>query len=184
MLMINFQGKPIDKDASAVDISPAVKVVYLNDDVAGEFDLLNCRDVYESTELNQGTTDCPRAQNGALSNRLYAIYDKVALNIATFQCPPSLEDRGAYPDILVTVNFTLLTIATNTTGKTRWNSVQVLLGRTDDTIDVARRTAATTLIPGMNLVGIADRQIRQVSTNPSAAALGVFDVRTCLYFCC
>jgi hypothetical protein len=149
-------GKPIDKDASAVDISPAVKVVYLNDDVAS-------------------TTDCPRAQNGALGNRLYAIYDKVALNIATFQCPPSLEDRGAYPDILVTVNFTLLTIATNTTGKTRWNSVQVLLGRTDDTIDVARRTAATTLIPGMNLVGIADRQIRQVSTNPSAAALGVFD---------
>ena len=51
MLMVNFQGKPLDKDASAADISPAVKVVYLNEDVASEFDLLNCRDVYESTEL-------------------------------------------------------------------------------------------------------------------------------------
>lgn len=117
-----------------------------------------------------------------MSNRLSAIYDQVALAVETFQCPPNAEDRGAYPDILVTVDFNLLSIATNTTGRTRWNSVQVLLGRTSDTIDVTRRTAATTLIPGMNLVGIADRQIRQLSTSPSAAALGVLDVRTYLIF--
>lgn len=52
VLIINFQGKPINKDSPAVDISPAVKVVYLNDDLAGGFDLLNFGDVYgEYTEL-------------------------------------------------------------------------------------------------------------------------------------
>lgn len=113
---------------------------------------------------------------------MYAIYDEVALAIATFQCPPNAEDRGVYRDILVIVDFKVLNVTTNATGKTRLNSVQVMLGRTRDTRDIVRRTAATTLIPGINLLGIAERQIRQLSTNPAAAALGVFDVSTREYF--
>ncbi len=62
------------------------------------------------------------------------------------------------------------------------NSVQVMLGLTRDTNKVVKNTIPTTLIPGVNLVGIADVfRIRQTYVKPEVSGFGLFDVsRLCI----
>ena len=86
------------------------------------------------------------------------------------------EDPGEYPDILVTVNFTMLNIAADLAVETRWNSVQVFLGSTYDPYETVRRTPPTSLIPGVNLIGFGQLQLRQQFLDPRMSAFGVFDV--------
>ncbi len=58
------------------------------------------------------------------------------------------------------------------------NSVQVLVGLINDTEKVVKNTTPTTLLPGVNLVGIADVfRIRQTYVQPGVSAFGLFDVR-------
>jgi len=102
---------------------------------------------------------------------------KVALDLIAFQCPLQRADQGTYPDILVTVNFTMLNITADLAARTRWNSVQIFLGRTRDPFEVVRRTPPTSLIPGVNLIGFGQRQYRQQFSDPTMSAFGLFDVR-------
>ena len=70
----------------------------------------------------------------------------------------------------------MLNITANLADTTRWNSVQVFLGRTYDPVEIIRRTPSTSLIPGVNLIGFGQRQLRQQFTDPTMSALGLFDV--------
>jgi len=81
------------------------------------------------------------------------------------------------PDILVVVNFTALNISADSMANRGTNSVQVMLGLTGDIDKVVRNTTPTTLIPGVNLVGIADVfRIRQTYVKPEVSAFGLFNV--------
>jgi hypothetical protein len=81
------------------------------------------------------------------------------------------------PDILVVVDFTVLNISADSMANRGTNSVQVMLGLTRDTNKVVRNTIPTTLIPGVNLVGIADVfRIRQTYVKPEVSAFGLFQV--------
>jgi hypothetical protein len=82
------------------------------------------------------------------------------------------------PDILVVVDFKALNIRAGSMINRLVNSVQVLVGLTNDTEKVIKNTTPTTLLPGVNLVGIADVfRIRQTYVQPGVSAFGVFDVR-------
>jgi hypothetical protein len=75
------------------------------------------------------------------------------------------------------VNFTKLNIAFNDSIRyVPRNSVQVLLGLTNDTNNVIVRTSPTTLVPGMNIVGMANLLIRQQFAKAMFATFGLFDV--------
>src|SRR6266545_1261500 len=105
-------------------------------------------------------------------------HDVVALDIITFLCPLQPTQKWKYysEDILVTVNFTMLNITANLAAGTRWNSVQVFLGGTHETVEVVRRTPPTSLIPGVNLIGFVQPQVRQQFYNSRMSAFGVLDV--------
>ena len=100
----------------------------------------------------------------------------VVLDLIAFRCPLQPQDQRTYEDILVTVNFTMLNFTADLASRTRWNSVQVFLGGIHDTFEVVRRTPPTSLIPGVNLIGFGQPQIRQQFSNPRMSAFGVFDV--------
>src|SRR6266511_3836971 len=102
--------------------------------------------------------------------------DVVALDLIVFRCPLQPAQQWTYEDILVTVNFTMLNITANLAAGTRWNSVQVFLGGTHETVEVVRRTPPTSLIPGVNLIGFVQPQVRQQFYNSRMSAFGVLDV--------
>jgi hypothetical protein len=51
-----------------------------------------------------------------------------------------------------------------------------MLGLTNNTIDVVNRTMATTLLPGVNIVGAANLFIFQRFRNAHVSVIGLFDV--------
>ena len=85
--------------------------------------------------------------------------------------------RDICPDLLVTVNFTMLGISSDSMEDAPTNSVQLLVGLIHDTPTVIGRTSPTTLIPGVNLIGIVNLSVRQTMSNSKFASLGLFDVR-------
>ncbi len=103
----------------------------------------------------------------------------ITIDAVTFHCPDGLSEEFR-PNIVVVVNFTMLNIKLNSTINRGKNSVQVMLGLTNDTIEVFDRTPPTTLIPGVNVVGIAGLLIRQTFRRPKYSAFGLFDVSTSL----
>jgi len=104
---------------------------------------------------------------------------KARLDVISFLCQsrddaPHLEMR---PDILVAVNFTALNISADSRINRVVNSVQVLVGLINDTAKVVKNTTPTTLLPGVNLVGILDVfRIRQTYAQPGVSAFGLFEV--------
>jgi len=106
------------------------------------------------------------------------------LDVISFQCKSDASDLGIEPDILamrpdilVVVDFEALGISANSMINRGVNSVQVLVGLTHDTEKVVKNTAPTTLLPGVNLVGIADVfRIRQTYVRPKVSAFGLFEV--------
>jgi len=78
------------------------------------------------------------------------------------------------PDLLVTINFSKLS------NDTPRNSVQIRVGLTNDTSKVILRTSPTTLIPGVNLVGIVNVVVRQVTIRSVLSFIG-FEVRIRLF---
>ena len=81
------------------------------------------------------------------------------------------------------MNFTKLNIAFNNSIRNiPSNSVQVLLGLTNDTNNVVLRTLSTTLVPGMNIVGMANLLVRQqFDAKAMYATFGLFDVSDFFY---
>jgi len=77
---------------------------------------------------------------------------------------------------LITVNFTALNISSQSDQNIRGHSVQIMLGLTNNTIDVVNRTMPTTLLPGVNIVGAANLFIFQRFHNAHVSVLGLFDV--------
>ena len=80
-----------------------------------------------------------------------------------------------FPDLLVTINFTKLHIPAHTR-----KSMQIMVGLTNDTSKVMLRTSPTTLIPGVNLVGIVNVVIGQVNPRSALTIIG-FEVRIRLF---
>jgi hypothetical protein len=81
------------------------------------------------------------------------------------------------PDLLITVNFTVLNISSTAIVDTPTNSVQLMIGLTNDTYKVFLTTMPTTLIPGVNLFGLVRLHIRQTISSSVLAVIGLFDVR-------
>ena len=92
--------------------------------------------------------------------------------------PANALDEDIRPDLLVAVNFTMLNIPSNSILDGAINSVQIMLGLTKSTIDVLNSTSPTTLLPGMNVVGMSKLSIRQKFQRPVLAALGIAEVST------
>jgi len=88
------------------------------------------------------------------------------------------NDEDIRQDLLVTVNFTMLNISSNSTLDGAINSVQIMLGLTNTINYVFYATSQTTLLPGMNVVGMSKLSIRQKFGRPTLAALGIMDVST------
>lgn len=80
------------------------------------------------------------------------------------------------PDLLITVNFTRLGIASDSITDTRLSAVSILVGLTDNTIDVVENTLPTPLIAGAHLYGGVAREFRQRYVDPREAAFGIFSV--------
>jgi hypothetical protein len=63
------------------------------------------------------------------------------------------------------------------------NSVQIMIGLTNDTRTVVERTVGTTILPGVNLVGVITWDLRQVLKSPRLSAFGsLFDVSIMFLF--
>ena len=73
-----------------------------------------------------------------------------------------LATGDSMPNLLITVNFTTLQIPVDTMTDMFNNSLQIMIGFTNDTRTVVDRTQATTLVPGTNLVGFLTWQLRQL----------------------
>jgi len=57
------------------------------------------------------------------------------------------------------------------------DSVQIMIGLTNDTRTVVERTVGTTILPGVNLVGVTTWELRQVFKRPHLSAFAsLFDV--------
>jgi uncharacterized membrane protein len=57
------------------------------------------------------------------------------------------------------------------------DSVQIIIGLTDDTRTVVERTVGTTILPGVNLFGVMTWDFRQLLKRPRLSAFGsLFDV--------
>jgi hypothetical protein len=82
------------------------------------------------------------------------------------------------------VNFTQLNITVNdSTRNVPSHSVQVMLGLTNDTESVILRTLPTTLVPGMNVIGMANLLIRQqFDAKGIFATFGLCDVSNFLFY--
>ncbi|KAF9521515.1 hypothetical protein CPB83DRAFT_887917 [Crepidotus variabilis] len=79
-------------------------------------------------------------------------------------------------DLLVTVNFTQLKIPGDRLGFTSRDSVQIFLATNPDVKRVMTLTAPTTLIPGVNLVGMVKMAIRRKFQFQGLSSLGIFDI--------
>ena len=134
--------------------------------------------------LNNGkdTSDCHDIYDGIVEDT------PASFQLVTFQCPDDAIDDPEgrdldlsifYPDILVTVNFTMLNITSNSIGTTRRDSVHVILGRTNNTLDIVKMMSPTFLIPGVNLVGFLRYELRQqFSEKVPISAFGLAQVRS------
>lgn len=86
-----------------------------------------------------------------------------------------LPNPNYTPDLLITLNFT--GIGLQVSNDSYRHSVQIMIGLTNDSHTVVERTIGTTILPGVNLVGVITWDLRQVLKNPRLSALGsLFDV--------
>ncbi len=92
--------------------------------------------------------------------------------------PESLRyyDGTYQPDLLITVDFKVMRISSNTTTDIALNSIQVMVKMTESPNDVLAMTRPTILIPGVNMVGMVSMEIHQTYKNPGVATLGIFEV--------
>ena len=65
-----------------------------------------------------------------------------------------LPDPNFTPDLLITVNFIGIGLQVGTMSDSYKNSVQIMIGLTNDTHTVVERTLGTTILPRVNLVGV------------------------------
>jgi hypothetical protein len=113
--------------------------------------------------------------------------------VVVFTCPPredisqpkssepssnSEDPELSRPDLRLTVNFTELLSSSDQSGYRGMvaDSLKVFLALTNDTNNVLFSTPVTYLLPGTNLVGIADFMVRQRFKAAQLSTLGLFDV--------
>jgi len=82
----------------------------------------------------------------------------------------------ALPDLLVTIDFTPLQIASESLTDTRLRTVSIFVGLTNNTDDVVADTMPVPLVPGLHLYGRVTREIRAQFGKPSLASFGLFTV--------
>ncbi len=93
----------------------------------------------------------------------------MTLDAIAFKCPYKAN-------VLVTVNFTKLGVASNSIADDSRSSVQVMVDSvTDNPVGGIRRTEIPILlIPGINLIGFAKLHILQKFKRQSLSTLGLF----------
>ncbi|KAF9522983.1 hypothetical protein CPB83DRAFT_69023 [Crepidotus variabilis] len=120
-----------------------------------------------------------------LSDTNLPVADTVSLSCVPSQNPypshnltPDRKSQLSYQiiltDLLVTVNFTRLGISIDKQEYTTLDSVQVYLGLTDRVDDAVRKSAPTTLVPGVNLIGMVQVVMRREFVSPSLSTFGIF----------
>lgn len=122
------------------------------------------------------------------------VADDDSRQLAVFTCPSRLDisrlqstDPWAFlrysnltqPELKLTVNFTELLNPSDRPGDLQlgFDTLLVYLALTNNTRDVMLSTAATPLLPGVNIVGFADVVVRQRLEEAHLSTLGLFDVR-------
>ncbi|KJA15136.1 hypothetical protein HYPSUDRAFT_48660 [Hypholoma sublateritium FD-334 SS-4] len=79
------------------------------------------------------------------------------------------------PDLLVTVDFNILMVSSDSLIDFASNSVQVMVRMTNNTVDVLKLTRPTVLVPGVNMMGVVSMEIHQTFKNRGFATLGIFE---------
>ncbi|EDR05148.1 uncharacterized protein LACBIDRAFT_303536 [Laccaria bicolor S238N-H82] len=115
----------------------------------------------------------------------YLLPNRPFIQIDTFHCYSqliSVPDMGlplfmsSLPNLLITVNFTSMGHPVGTISNAFKNSVQIMIGLTNDTQTVVDRTVSTTILPGVNLVGVVTWDLRQLLKSPRLSAFAsLFD---------
>ena len=99
------------------------------------------------------------------------------LDVAGIKSPFPLPSLDHTPDLLITLNFTGMGLDTGTMSNSYGNSVQIMIGLTNDTHTVVERTVSTTILPGVNLVGVITWDLRQLLKSPRLSAFAsLFEV--------
>lgn len=87
-----------------------------------------------------------------------------------------LPDPNFTPDLLITLNFTKIGLPVDVMSDSYRNSVQIMIGLTNDTRTVVERTHGTTILPGVNLLGVITWDLRQLLKSPRLSAFAsLFD---------
>ncbi|KAJ2935086.1 hypothetical protein H1R20_g2054, partial [Candolleomyces eurysporus] len=126
-----------------------------------------------STTSNRETSSTRSVTRSATSSTTSGT--KLFLNALDNDSPDTLDQ--AFPDLLVVVDFAALgkAIEPSPTAvsqiNVRHHSVHVALALTDD-VDEINEFIPVTLVPGINLLGIADLIMRQRSTQPVLSTIG------------
>ena len=95
--------------------------------------------------------------------------------VGTFRCGEYISWDN---DILVTINFTSLPVASIETAHQHWQSALVMLSFTNDTRKTVIHTRPSRLAPGIDLIGISQSHIRQTFKSRALSVFGFFDVRS------
>ncbi|EDQ99260.1 uncharacterized protein LACBIDRAFT_335177 [Laccaria bicolor S238N-H82] len=98
--------------------------------------------------------------------------DKFSYTPTSFPLP----DPNFTPDLLITLNFTKIGLPVDVMSDSYRNSVQIMIGLTNDTRTVVERTHGTTILPGVNLLGVITWDLRQLLKSPRLSAFAsLFD---------
>jgi len=87
--------------------------------------------------------------------------------------------RDTMPDLLITVDFTVLGISplSSTDGGSRLKTVGIIVAFIDNIGDVLRVSTQTSLLPGMHLLGRVGLEFRSLFARSYLAAFGLPSVR-------
>ncbi|KAL0947349.1 hypothetical protein HGRIS_013466 [Hohenbuehelia grisea] len=122
----------------------------------------------------------------AFGGEVDAVASEPYIQTITVFCPSRLKDtktiqqlmttasRLISPDLLITVNFTMLNIDQTSLSDERMRVVSILVGLTNNTADVIANTLPTPLSAGSHLYGSVSREFRTRYDRASSAAWGIF----------
>ncbi|PPQ68130.1 hypothetical protein CVT24_002956 [Panaeolus cyanescens] len=98
-------------------------------------------------------------------------------------CPPRNNQYGItssvqanLPDLLVTINFTMLGLSTEPAKTNLWaNAVQVMPGLVENIEYLLRTTSPISMLPGTNNLAELEMEVRQKFRYPALSGLGMFE---------
>jgi hypothetical protein len=120
---------------------------------------------------------CPASIPTNLKGTVFSLLSWIAFMPPTGTGLKSVPAAYFSPELLVTFNFTTLGLnGMDSYGQTSKSAIYIVVGLTDDMMDITSASSAVALFPGLKLVGGLSRDIRKRFDTPRASVLGLFTV--------